>query len=132
MTQSRHISVFIAAPAPTVYAYAADPTRLPTWAAGLAQSSLEHVDDTWFADSPMGRVRVDFTGPNDLGVLDHTVTLPGGEQVLNPLRVIPDGTGCEVVFTVRQRAGMSEESFEDDCRAVAADLDALRSLIERP
>ena len=33
------------------------------------------------------------------GVLDHEVTLPSGVTVLNPLRVVPDGDGCEVVFT---------------------------------
>ncbi len=132
MTRSRHISVSIAATACRVYAFAADPAQLPAWAAGLAQSSMERVGDQWFAQSPMGRVRVDFTGSNELGVLDHTVILPGGEQVLNPMRVIPDGTSCEVVFTVRQRPGMSEQQFDDDCNAVAADLDTLRALMERP
>ncbi len=131
MTQSRHISVSIAATPARVYAYASDPSQLPAWAAGLAQSTMEQVGGQWFAQSPMGRVRVSFTGPNDLGVLDHIVTLPGGEQVLNPMRVISDGTGCEVVFTIRQRPGMSEQQFDDDCRAVAADLDTLRALMER-
>lgn len=131
MTQSRHISVSVAAAASRVYAYASDPSQLPAWAAGLATSTMEQVDGQWFAQSPMGRVRVDFTGPNELGVLDHTATLPGGEQVLNPMRVISDGTGCEVVFTIRQRPGMSERQFDDDCRAVAADLNTLRALMER-
>ena len=130
MTPSRHISVSIAAPAAAAYAYAANPTNLPAWAAGLAQSTVEQVDGHWIAESPMGRVRVDFTSANDLGVLDHTVTLPSGDQVLNPLRVIPDGEGCEVVFTVRRRADMTDEDFEQDCRAVLTDLKALRSLLE--
>ncbi len=96
----------------------------------MAQSTLEQAGGHWIADSPMGRVRVDFTPANDLGVLDHTVTLPTGKQVLNPLRVIPDGEACEVVFTVRCRAGMSEEDFERDCRAVLSDLVVLQSLLE--
>lgn len=131
MTSSRHLSVAIAAPAQVVYAYAADPAHLPTWAAGLARTSIEQVDGAWIAQSPMGQVRVDFTAPNDLGVLDHTVTLPDGEQVLNAMRVIPDGEGCEVVFTVRRRAQMSQADFEHDCQAVAADLRTLASLAER-
>ncbi len=131
MTQSRHISVSIAATAARVYDYASDPSHLPAWAEGLAQSTMEQVGDQWSAQSPMGRVGVDFVGRNALGVLDHIVTLPSGEQVLNPMRVIPDGTGCEVVFTVRQRPGMSKQQFDDDCRAVAADLETLRALMER-
>jgi len=131
MTSSRHVSVSIAASADSVYDYAADPTHLPAWAAGLAQSAVQQAGDHWVVNSPMGMVKVDFTPANTFGVLDHTVTLPTGEQVLNPLRVIPDGDTCEVVFTVRHRTGMSEEEFEQDCQAVLADLEVLRLLLER-
>jgi hypothetical protein len=131
MPPSRHISVFVAASAEDVYAYAADPRHLPAWAAGLARSTVEQAGGHWVVESPMGPVRVDFAPANDLGVLDHTVTLPDGEQVLNPLRVIPDGEGCEIVFTVRHRAGVSEADFERDCRAVLTDLETLQALLER-
>jgi hypothetical protein len=80
----------------------------------------------------MGRVRIAFAPRNDLGVLDHTVTLPSGEAVLNPMRVVPvDGETCEVVFTVRQRAGMSDDDLERDTAAVARDLATLKELVER-
>ncbi|RJK96006.1 SRPBCC family protein [Vallicoccus soli] len=127
---SRHLSVVVAAPAHVAYAYAADPERLPEWAAGLA-AGVEQVDGAWYADSPMGRVRVDLAPANDLGVLDHVVTMPDGERVLNPVRVLPWGEGCEVVFTVRRRAGVDDAEFEADCAAVAADLEALRDRLER-
>jgi hypothetical protein len=78
----------------------------------------------------MGRVTFAFVPHNDFGVLDHDVTLPSGETVYNPLRVIPDGEGCEVVFTLRQRAGMTDEEFQLDANAVAQDLATLRSLLE--
>lgn len=79
----------------------------------------------------MGEVRVHFTPRNDLGVLDHDVTLPSGDVVNNPLRVLAHPGGTEVVFTVRQ-LGASNEEFERDCAAVAADLETLRSLVEAP
>mgnify|MGYP003418108127 FL=1 len=134
--QSRHISVWIDRPAGDVYAFASDVTRLPDWAAGLAQGRLEPlgatgVGDSWVVTSPMGQVTVRFTPPNDLGVLDHAVTLPGGEVVVNPMRVIPDGDHrCEVVFTLRCRVGMSETEFGDDAAAVSADLATLKRIIE--
>ena len=78
----------------------------------------------------MGRVGITFTPRNDFGVLDHDVTLPSGETVYNPVRVIRDGGGCEVVFTLRQRPGMTDRDFERDAEAVAADLAALKSLVE--
>ena len=78
----------------------------------------------------MGRVTVAFVRSNDFGVLDHDVTLPDGETVRNPMRVIPNGDGCDVVFTVRRRPGMSEADFAADVDAVTTDLAALRTLME--
>jgi len=127
---SRHLSIGIDRPVAEVYGFAADPANLPRWAAGLAGSTLERDGDQWFTQSPMGRVAIRFTPRNDLGVLDHDVTLPSGETVYNPVRVIADGARSEVVFTLRQRPGMTDRDFERDADAVAADLSALKSLIE--
>jgi hypothetical protein len=63
-------------------------------------------------------------------VLDHDVTLPTGETIHNPLRVIPDGDACEVVFTLRRRPGMSADDVDRDAEAVAKDLAALKELLE--
>lgn len=125
-----HISTSIDRAADDVYIYASDPRHLSAWARGLANRDVEHVDGVWVIDSPLGRVTVEFAAPNEFGVLDHEVTLPSGEVVSNPMRVIPNGDGCDVVFTVRRRAGADDAEFEADTEAVAADLAALRSLME--
>lgn len=78
----------------------------------------------------MGRVSFAFAPRNDFGVLDHDVTLPSGQTVHNPCRVISDGDHCEVVFTLRQRPDMTDEDFARDADAVAADLSTLKSLLE--
>ena len=129
-SRSRHISIGIERPIAEVYDFVADPLNLPRWAAGLAGSSVERDGRQWFTESPMGRITFTFTPHNDFGVLDHDVTLPTGETVHNPLRVIPDGDGCEVVFTLRQRPGMSDDDFARDADAVTRDLATLRSLVE--
>ena len=118
--ESRHLSVWIEAPPERVYAFASDPRELPRWAAGLADPSLADAKAEWVP-------------ANELGVLDHVVRLPSGEQVYNPMRVIPAGTGeprCEVVFTLRRRPGVTDEEFDADAAAVATDLDTLRRLVE--
>lgn len=130
---SRHVSVWIEAAPEVVYEFAADPRTWPQWASGLAEGGLRRTADGWVADSPMGEVTVEFAPPNEFGVLDHVVRLPSGEAVYNPLRVIPGGVGeprCEVLFTVRRRAAMTDEQFESDAATVVADLDRLRRLIE--
>jgi hypothetical protein len=131
--ESRHECVWIEAAPETVYDFAADPKTWPQWAAGLAEGGLRQTADGWVADSPMGQVSVEFAPPNGFGVLDHVVRLPNGEAVYNPMRVVPGGVEeprCEVVFSVRRRPGMTDEEFEADARAVAADLATLKRLVE--
>jgi hypothetical protein len=64
-----------------------------------------------------------------MGVLDHDVELPGG-IFHNPMRVIPNGAGSEVLFTVVQFPGISDEQFEADLNTVRADLNKLRTVLE--
>ena len=129
-SDSRHISTHIDRLAQEVYDYAANPSNLPEWAPGLG-SSVELVDGQWIVESPMGRVVVAFAARNGFGVLDHDVTLPSGETFYNPMRVTVDGTGCEVVFTLRRQPGTSDEDFKRDADAVFADLIALKRVMER-
>ena len=126
---SVHVSTTIERPASEVYDFIADPQHLSRWAAGLANEPVELVDGQWVVDSPLGQVVVAFAAPNDLGVVDHDVTLPSGETVTNPMRVMPNGDGCDVVFTVRRR-GMSDDELAADVDAVTRDLATLRALLE--
>jgi hypothetical protein len=129
--RSRHLSRVIAASPAVVQAVASDPDRLPEWAAGLAKAAVTRDGGDLLVESPMGRVRVRFVPPNDLGVIDHDVVLPTGETVTNPVRVLAHPDGAEIVFTVRQ-LGMTDEEFERDCGMVEADLQRLAALVERP
>jgi uncharacterized protein YndB with AHSA1/START domain len=128
-TESRHLSVSIDRPAAAVYAYARDPAHLPAWAAGLA-AGIRRERGEWVADSPMGRVLVRFVPVNEYGVLDHDVVLPDGTTTTNPVRVLADGAGSEVVFTLRRQPGVSEDEWAADAAAVTADLKALKRLLE--
>lgn len=123
--ESRHIGTRIDRSVDEVYGYAANPANLPDWAPGLC-TSVEQVDGAWVAESGMGRVVLAFAPRNSFGVLDHHVTLPTGETVYNPMRVIPDGDGCEVVFTLRRGPTTSDEEYERDAAAVLADLTSLK------
>lgn len=113
-----------------VYAFAAKPENMPLWASGLA-SGLTRDGDDWIADGgPIGNVRVRFAPANDFGVIDHTVILPDGRVVENALRVIPNGDGAEVMFTLLRQPDMDDAAFESDAAHVARDLHALAKLME--
>lgn len=101
--RSHHVSEVIERSPAEVYAYASNPNNLPEWAAGLAMGEVTRDGPTLTVDSPMGRVSVRFAPLNEFGILDHDVTLPSGEIVSNPVRVLAHPDGSEIVFTVRQR-----------------------------
>jgi hypothetical protein len=125
----QHVSQSVDASLDEVVAIAGDPEQLPRWAAGLS-SGIRNEGGRWITDSPMGTVEVRFVGPVQLGILDHDVTLPDGTMVHNPLRVLRNDRGSEIVFTIYQRPGMTDEQFEGDARLVAQDLVRLKALVD--
>lgn len=112
-----------------VYAFAAKPENILLWASGLA-AGLEADGEDWVVHGTLGNARVRFTPLNDLGVLDHFVTLETGPPVHNALRVIPNGSGAEVVFTLLRQPGISKEQFDSDADWVQKDLIALKKRLE--
>jgi hypothetical protein len=127
----RHVSVSIDRPSEVVYGFAAAPENLPRWAVGLGTSFRRKDDGSWVAEGgPVGTATVQFVDRNRLGVLDHDVTVPTGETIHNPIRVIPNGRGSEVVFTLFRRAGVSAAQFAQDAEAVKKDLTTLKRLLE--
>src|SRR5512139_1683641 len=103
MFRAHTVSVGIAVSTDAVYAYASDPANLPAWAPGFVHS-IESAGEYWTASTTLGDVRMRFAPANSLGVLDHQVELPTG-TVHNSMRVIPNGRGSEVLFTLMQLPG---------------------------
>lgn len=127
---AKHISVSINKPADQVYDFISNPENLSKWATGLS-SSIKKAGDEWIADSPMGGVKVKFTAENIFGILDHEVTLPSGEKVFNPMRVFPNNSGSELVFTVFRLPGMTDDQYLKDTNTVAKDLAVLKEILEK-
>ena len=127
----RHVSVSIDRRPEVVYQFAAKPENMPRWALGLGRSFRPQADGSWITEGgPVGSATVRFVERNQLGVLDHDVTVPTGETIHNPIRVIPNGDGSEVVFTLFRRPGVSAAQFDQDAKAVEKDLRALKRLLE--
>jgi hypothetical protein len=128
--ESRTIRVAVDRPPGEVYGFAADLENLPRWAAGLGAAG-EQVGDEWVVPTADGPTRVRFVARNEWGVLDHHVTLPGGTVVYNPMRVVANGGGSEVSFTLFRLPGVSDEQFDADAAWVQRDLHTLKRLLER-
>ena len=128
---SRTISVSIDRDWREVYDFASVPQNFPRWAAGLG-TRFERSGEEWTAQDPDGRpIRIRFSRPNEFGVLDHVVIAEGGAENRNAMRVVANGTGAEVMFTLLRTPGMTEDAFAADAAAVERDLNALKALLER-
>jgi len=123
------ISVSIDTSPQRVYQFASDPANLPKWASGFVKS-IAWRDGQWVADTSLGEVVFNFAQPNTFGVLDHGVTLPSGETFLNPMRVVANGAGSEVLFTLFQQPPMTDAEFDRDAQVVLNDLTLLKTVIE--
>lgn len=127
---AQQISISIDKKTQDVYTFTANPENLPKWAAGLSRSTLTRSGDLWIADSPMGPVKVRFAENNPFGVMDHDVTLPSGEVNHNPLRVVKNGDGSEVIFTLYRLPKTSDADYARDAQMIAEDLRKLKSILE--
>ena len=97
----KFVTASIATLASRVYTFASNPANMPQWAPAT---------------------------PFD--VLDHVVTLPDGRAFNNPMRVIPNGAGSLVTFTLFRQDGMSGAEFERDAAMIESDLQALKRVVE--
>ena len=130
MFESRTLSITIACPSRKVYEFVSNPENLSRWAAGLCKS-VRKSDSGWIADTPQGPAKIRFAEKNDFGVLDHYVTPASGVEVYVPMRVVPNGSGSEVIFTLFKTPEMSAEQFAEDAGMVERDLKALKGVLER-
>ncbi|WP_105382368.1 SRPBCC family protein [Neorhizobium alkalisoli] len=127
---ARIIHISIEKPWREVYAFASKPENMPLWASGLA-SGLTREGEDWVGDGgPIGKVHVRFTPDNPFGILDHQVRMETGLVVDNHLRVVPNGDGAEVTFTLFQRPDLDDAAFEADAAHVVKDLTTLKHLLE--
>jgi hypothetical protein len=127
--ESRTISIRINRPFDVVYDFTSVPENFLKWASGLGKS-LTKTDGEWIAETPQGTMKVRFTERNRFGVLDHYIIPEPGREIYIPMRVISNGTGSEVLFTLFRRSDMSEEKFAEDAEWVKRDLNALKNLLE--
>ena len=67
---------------------------------------------------------------NSLGVLDHDVELSDGRVFHNPIRVVPNGSGSELVMILFQQPTASAAEFERDIESVRDDLARLKMAAE--
>jgi hypothetical protein len=129
MLEVRTISISINRNWTEVYEAVWRPEDFPKWASGLSRTSLTKDGEVWKAEGPEGPIRIRFTDQNVFGIMDHYVDVGIGPEIYVPLRIIQNGDGAEVLFTLFRQPDMSDAKFAADAEWVARDLLALKALV---
>lgn len=126
-----HLSVSINRSVDDTYNFLSEPRNFSKWAPGFCLSIEETTtDNTWKIQTSNGEAYATFVEKNKLGVVDHYVTMDK-VTVYIPLRVLANGSGSEVVFSLFKQPNMSDADLEKDKAAVEKDLQSLKALLEK-
>ncbi len=126
---SRMVSVSIHCAPSKVYAFVSNPANLPKWATTFCRS-IAHSNGAWVIETAQGPMNIRFAPKNPFGVLDHYLTSSSGEEIFVPMRVVPNVEGCEMIFTLFQQPGMSDDNYAHDAELVKQDLGTLKRFLE--
>ena len=131
MRRSSTITITVNCPYAVAYEYLSDPATFGDWA-GVAAGSYHQIRDTgeWAGLASNGQWRYRFTPSNSFGVLDHQITFPDGTSTLYPMRLIPNGRGCEIHFTYFADEGVEGKAFDSSLEWIRLDFEVLKSLLE--
>lgn len=126
---SKTITLSINSAPKKLYAFVSHLENMPKWAKTFCKSTRQS-DGEWVMQTPQGEAKIKIAPQNDFGILDHTVIPAPGVEIYVPMRVVKNGKGCEVIFTLFQQPDMSDADFTRDQRMVEQDLATLKQIME--
>jgi hypothetical protein len=122
---TRSISI-ISAPE-IVFDLIGDPRRLPDWAPRFA-SAVNPDGSDWVVESGESKFRIRVRVDAELGVID--LLRPADPKRGAYMRVLTNGAGSELVFTLIFPAGTPDELIAGQMSTVEAELRTVRDLCE--
>ncbi|HEV2814247.1 MAG TPA: hypothetical protein VGW10_13415 [Solirubrobacteraceae bacterium] len=133
-TTTETLTVTIDAPPERVTADLADPAAHPEWATEFFAGKAEPLGDTEArVRIPMiggdARLRVEADVPR--GIVDLYLApadAPYGPAL--PVRVVPNGEGADVLWTLARQPGMPDEAWDAALASMRRELDVLRRRLE--
>jgi RNA recognition motif-containing protein len=113
--------------AQTLFAWIADPENLPKWHTSFCRS-LRKENGSLIAESPRGPVPVRFIRDDRTLVLDLLAEVAEGIELTNAIRILSNGEGSEIVWTLVKADGLSEAVFHEQVRWAGSALQNLRKV----
>ena len=112
-----------------VYNFVSDLQNLPKWAKTFFLY-IKKEGDKWQAITLLGEVKITMTPQNAFGILDHFIYPKPDVEIYVPMRVVANGKGSEVIFTLFREPDMSDSQFVQDQKWVREDLETLKKVME--
>lgn len=122
-------SVSIDAPMSKVFAFLADLSNWPQWAVVNVKSLVPAGGDWWDLKTAVGGAKMRMRADAESGVLDHDFDDTQAQWTV-PARVVPNGTGCDVVMTFFQPPMFSQAVFQRHVALVDDEFAQLKTLME--
>jgi uncharacterized protein YndB with AHSA1/START domain len=122
-------STTIDAPTGGVFSYLADAANLPSWAPAFA-TTVEPDGDAWVVGQGDARLGLRILADRERGTVDLRVTPPNGRESTVYMRVLPNGSGSELLFTLFFSDSRTDEELARQAAEVEAELARVRTACE--
>ncbi|MCD7034091.1 hypothetical protein LRR81_07585 [Metabacillus sp. GX 13764] len=122
------VSISINRPAEKVYEYLYDLSHFPNWVSYC--SSIREEESGWVMETPYCQSAISVAERNSYFILDHVTVPAPGVEIHDAMRVIPNGSSCEVFLTGFQMPGMDDEKFAEGVLTGKKDLETLKEILE--
>jgi hypothetical protein len=122
-------SITIDAPTGSVFTYLDDANNLPSWAPAFA-TTVQPDGDGWIVGQGDVRLGLRIVSDADSGTVDLRVTPPNGRESAVYMRVLPNGDGAELLFTLFFSDSRTDEELARQSAEVEAELVRVRAACE--
>lgn len=121
--------VDIQAPRERVFSFLVNPMNWPQYAV-VNLRSVSPGKDGWFkAVTKFGEGQIKVRGLKDFGILDHTWKDPQATWDAY-CRVVPNGDGSTVMFTLFQPPVMNDQQFDQAMKEMDTEMAKLKEILE--
>ena len=127
--RSDTVSVTIKAKPQDVYDFVSDINHWPQFSEFAP--AVTQKESHWIVHSPQGDVILKTNFNRELLILDHEVTVPSGQKVLIPYRVVPNEKGSELIMTNFQAPGDSDKAYAEQMDWMKKELHTIKAILDK-
>ena len=110
-----------------VFEYLLQVEKWPEWS--VFAPSVTKDGNLWIVHTPQGDIKLRPAFNAELALLDHYL-LVGDNEIFIPNRVVPNGSGAEVIITIFQAPNLTEDKYQEQIGWVEKELQNLKKSLE--